>query len=117
MHSKPTGFRLLHTTTLFSPKLGDLKPNPAEVAAVLPVPLPVICDPTRHTTHYFRMDGAKPYPKIRIDDLIPPVRLKQAAKGPQGQPTEIWGLSGWFLSQLAWRAGWLVPPDPHIPDN
>ncbi|KAL7420022.1 hypothetical protein Q5752_004986 [Cryptotrichosporon argae] len=119
--------------------LSILRPSAAEVAAVLPLPLAALTDAARLTTHYFRLDPARPYHKIRAGDYAVPVAAWSGRRGAGlGRPTgaldvnahahayggppidpllEVWGLSGWFLSQLAARLGWLAPPPLYVPDD
>lgn len=80
------------------------------MAAILPLPLSALNDKSRHAPHYFRLDGAKPYWKIRCEDLCEP-RLEDQ------EHLEIWGLSGWFLSRLATRLGWSDTPAVYHADD
>ncbi|RXK36313.1 hypothetical protein M231_06449 [Tremella mesenterica] len=77
----------------------NLHPSPSEVSQILCIPLSVISAPNRHTIHHFRLNVHRPYYKIQIGDLT-----------PQNDDLEIWGLSGWFLNNLAWRLRWWDRP-------
>lgn len=91
--------------------LSALRTDPGEVAALLPLPLSAVTDPSRQSPHYFRLDGRRPYWKVRCGDLVIP----QPDEGDEGpEPLEIWGLSGWFLSRLAVRCGWTDTPDVSV---
>ncbi|EIW71234.1 hypothetical protein TREMEDRAFT_27166 [Tremella mesenterica DSM 1558] len=69
------------------------------LSQILCIPLSTISDPNRHTIHHFRLNVHRPYYKIQIGDLT-----------PQNDDLEIWGLSGWFLNNLAWRLRWWDRP-------
>ncbi|KAL1411668.1 hypothetical protein Q8F55_002633 [Vanrija albida] len=106
-----TGEGLADDAPLPDLDLATLVPEPGEVAAILPLPLAALNDRRRHAPHYFRLDGHKPYWKIRCEDLCEP-RLDDQ------EHLEIWGLSGWFLSRLATRLGWTdTPPVYHADDD
>ena len=92
---------------LESISLSSLRPDPGEVAALLPLPLSAVDDPTRKVAHYFRSDSSRPYWKIRVGDLLhpPPDESDEHMKN-----LEVWGLSGWFLSKFAIRMGWSDAP-------
>lgn len=80
------------------------------MSGLLPLPLSAVADPARMSPHYFRLDGHRPYWKIRCGDLVIP---PPEDEGPE--PLEIWGLSGWFLSRLAVRCGWSDTPEVSLP--
>ncbi|WVR04684.1 hypothetical protein IAU60_001695 [Kwoniella sp. DSM 27419] len=110
-----TARRSTNDSPLASLPLSTLDLSPAEVAAVLPLPLSTLQDATRRSTHYFRLDTSKPYHKVRCEDLVlPNERLDR--KDVEG--LEVWGLSGWFLNKLAERAGWVaMPPKGEAPEG
>lgn len=80
------------------------------MSAILPIPLSAIADPARQEPHWFRLNGKKPYWKIRVGDYALPPPDEQPA-----EPLEVWGLSGWFLSRLAVKLGWSDTPEDSLP--
>lgn len=92
---------------LESISLSALTPDPGEVAALLPLPLSAVADPDRKVAHYFRSDSNRPYWKIRVGDLLHP---PPDPSDEHMNELEVWGLSGWFLNQLALRLGWSDTP-------
>ncbi|WWD21549.1 hypothetical protein CI109_106035 [Kwoniella shandongensis] len=117
----PTGARrpdeslFSSSTTLPSHPLSALIPSPAEVSAILPLPLDALIDPSRHALHFFRLDTYRPYHRVKATDLV--LRSSLTVEGGVGE-LEVWGLSGWFLNKLAERVGWLeMPPVPPSPED
>lgn len=108
--SAPTSEPISGDAPLASINLSSLVPEPGEVAALLPLPLSAVADPTRQAAHYFRLNGRWPYWKIRADDFVQP-------PAEPGEKLEIWGLSGWFLSRLATRCGWSDVPEVNLPPD
>lgn len=98
------------STTLPSFQLDKLLASPDEVAAVLPLPLSALLDPSRQRVHHFRIDARRPYYTTKVGDLIaqPPDLSAQDCRTLD--KLEVWGLSGWFLNRLAWTVGWLDRP-------
>ncbi|WVQ75929.1 hypothetical protein IAR50_005564 [Cryptococcus sp. DSM 104548] len=107
VHSMPNPWPKDLNCSLPSQPISSLVPSPAEVSALLPLPLSILSDPTRLSTHNFRLNWYKPYHKIRVEDLVlpPAPGISLDVKG-----LEVWGLSGWFLNKLCERLGWLEPP-------
>jgi hypothetical protein len=78
----------------------------------LPLPLAAVLDPSRRRTHHFRLDVHRPYYTIRVGDLVAWPPDSSPADRKAYADLEVWGLSGWFLNCLAWKAGWLKHPPP-----
>lgn len=115
MHASiPTSEPISGDKPLDSISLSSLVPEPGEVAALLPLPLSAIADPTRQVPHYFRLNGRWPYWKIRATDFVMP---PSDAEPSEYDKLEIWGLSGWFLSRLATRCGWSDVPQISLPPD
>ncbi|ODO08648.1 hypothetical protein L198_00380 [Cryptococcus wingfieldii CBS 7118] len=108
VHSTPNPWPNDPNSSLPSQPISSLVPSPDEVSALLPLPLAILTDPARLSTHNFRLNWYKPYHKIRVEDLvIPPA--PGASLDVEG--LEVWGLSGWFLNKLCEKLGWLEPPE------
>ncbi|WVQ98117.1 hypothetical protein IAU59_005239 [Kwoniella sp. CBS 9459] len=115
--------------SLPSISVSSLIPSPAEVSAILPIPLSVLQQPSRLSTHYFRLDTSKPYHKIKCEDFVLPSPLPEPTTGRSSgtvpnalsdeyKGLEVWGLSGWFLNKLAERIGWCkMPPKGVMPED
>jgi hypothetical protein len=97
-------------TPLPSLNLSTLRPDPGEVSGIIPLPLSAVADPARQAAHYFRLDGRRPYWKIRCGDLIHP-----PPENPETMPMEVWGLTGWFLARFAEQMGWSDRPPVSLP--
>ncbi|KGB75102.1 hypothetical protein CNBG_0940 [Cryptococcus deuterogattii R265] len=111
IHSAPPPFPS-GGSSLPSLPLSSLILSPAEVSAILPLPLSALSDPKRRAVHLFRLNRFRPYYKIRADDLV--IRLP-GNKVNISEDLEIWGLSGWLLNKLAERVGWLDAPEIEKP--
>ncbi|RSH92203.1 hypothetical protein EHS25_008618 [Saitozyma podzolica] len=98
------------STTLPSFRLDKLLASPDEVAAILPLPLSALLDPSRRRVHHFRIDARRPYYTTRVGDLIARPPDLSAEDCRTLDKLEVWGLSGWFLNRLAWTVGWLDRP-------
>jgi hypothetical protein len=98
------------SSTLPSFQLDKLLASPDEVAAILPLPLSALLDPSRQRVHHFRINARRPYYTTRVGDLIarPPDLSDEDCRTLD--KLEVWGLSGWFLNRLAWTVGWLDRP-------
>ncbi|BEJ12882.1 hypothetical protein CspHIS471_0300560 [Cutaneotrichosporon sp. HIS471] len=88
--------------------LSTLHPDPGEVSGLIPLPLSAVADPSRQAAHYFRLDGRRPYWKIRCGDLIHP-------PPEEAMSLEVWGLTGWFLTRFAEQMGWSDRPPVSLP--
>ncbi|WVF69740.1 hypothetical protein IAT40_004519 [Kwoniella sp. CBS 6097] len=136
IHSRPPSNSIEHharhssgTEMLSSIPISSLIPSPAEVSAILPIPLSALQTPSRLSTHYFRLDTSKPYHKIKCEDFVLPNTtsstitvnasdLHTNLASDEYRGLEVWGLSGWLLNKLAEKVGWCeMPPKGVMPED
>lgn len=82
--------------------------SPSEVDAVIHLPLSALISPTRIRNSHFR--GQEPYWVVDVTDMVQSIITVETVttrttenikirRGVGGR-TEVWGLTGWYLSLL-----------------
>ena len=122
VHAEPQTHRPNVRTLIHEPlpslSLSTLRLSPAEVAHAFHLPISALISPPRLHSYLFR--GARPYFAVSVADLVAgpnavhsgtesaphwfndPQQRDEIGGGREGR-LEVWGLTGWYLSELMRR--------------